>query len=227
MSDDSFVKPNQETDAQGLPEFTDEERDKRGSKGAAAAVVFPIISTAIGSGLAYLIYRFGDKDKYDTRILAAKELEGQWMTLGLIIFTLTVAWLNMYPMRFKNRFMGDKGNLRSNMFIYKQATDAEGEGSAIVMNADGDIGAYNRGNRSLHHFLENSLPFVASLPVSFFLFPLPTFVLVCVFCLGRIMHQAGYANGGYGSHGAGFALAAISTNIVLGLLIISYVKMVM
>ena len=26
-------------------------------------------------------------------------------------------------------------------------------------------------------------------------FPFPTFVLVCVFCLGRIMHQIGYTTG--------------------------------
>ena len=197
-----------------------------GARSARRAVIFPIIGVFIGSGLAYPIYRYGDKDKYDARILVMKEFEGQWMLLGLIIFFLTVTWLNMYPMRFKERFMG-RGNLRSNMFIYKQATDAEGEGPAIIMNADGDIGAYNRGNRSIHHFLENSLPFVASLPVLFFIFPLPAFVIACFFCLGRILHQAGYANGGYGSHGVGFILSTITMSIALGLLIISYAKMVM
>ena len=150
------------------------------------------------------------------------------MLLGLIIFTFTVGWLNMYPMRFKEKFMGGgaAGNLRANMFIYKMATDVDGEGSAIVLNTEGDIGAYNRGNRSLHHFLENSLPLVASLPLSFFLFPLPTFVLVCTFCLGRIGHQIGYANAGYGGHGLGFLFATISSNMVLGLMIIAYYKMV-
>ena len=74
--------------------------------------------------------------------------------------------------------MGRKGNLRANMFIYKLATDQGGEGSAIVLNEDGDIGSYNRGNRSVHHFLENSLPFVASLPITFFLYPIPAFSLL-------------------------------------------------
>ena len=35
--------------------------------------IFSIIGAAIGYGIAYLIYRFGDKDKYDSRILIAKD----------------------------------------------------------------------------------------------------------------------------------------------------------
>ena len=177
-----------------------------GAKAKRMAVIFPLIGTAIGYGIAYLIYRFGDQDKYDSRILTAKDFEVQWMLLGLIIFYLTVVWLNIYPGRFKERFMGG-GNLRANMFIYKQATDVNGEGSAIVLNTEGDIGKYNRGNRSLHHFIENSIPLVASLPISFYLFPLPSFVLLAIFCVGRMLHQAGYANGGYGKHAPGFILS--------------------
>ena len=192
------------------------------------SLVFPVIGTAIGCGIAYPIYRFGDKDKYDTRILAAKEAELQWMLLGLFIFSLTVGWLNGYAGRFKERFMGGgaAGNLRANMFIYKQATDVNNEGSAIVLNTEGDIGKYNRANRSLHHFIENSLPLVASLPISFYLFPLPTFVLLTIFCVGRILHQGGYAHAGYGGHGIGFLLSAVSSGVVIGLLIIAYIKMV-
>ena len=123
--------------------------------------------------------------------------------------------------------MGNMGNLRSNVFVYKQATDAAGEGPAIIMNPDGDIGAYNRGNRSLHHFLESSLPVVVSLPVVFNLYPFPTFVLLVLFCIGRVMHQAGYATGGYGYHMPGIALTVLCIYTVLGLLIISLVRMVM
>ena len=122
--------------------------------------------------------------------------------------------------------MGRKGNLRANMFIYKLATDQGGEGSAVVLNEDGDIGSYNRGNRSVHHFLENSLPFVASLPITFFLYPIPAFSLLCLFCLGRITHQVGYANRGYGGHVPGFILIQFATYILLGLLIIAYTKIV-
>ena len=187
--------------------------------------MFPTVLTAIGYGVAYCIYRFGDKEKYDLRIAAAKEVDAQWMILGLILFNLTVTWLNMYPLRFKERFMG-MGNLRANSFIYKQATDTNGEGSVIVLNTEGDIGSYNRGNRSIHHFLENGLGFIASLPISFYLFPLPTFVLLCVYCLGRIGYQIGYSNSGFGGHFIGFFMDRLSSYTVLGLLILAYTKIV-
>ena len=226
MSDDQFEKPKEVMNEQtGLPERTDEERDKGERGGKIGAVILPLVPTAIGYGLAYLIYRYGDKTKYDGRITLAKDNDAQWALLGLILFSLTVAWLNVYPLRFKERFMGG-GNLRANMYIYKQATDVDGTGPAVVLNTEGDIGCYNRGNRSLHHFLENGLGFVASLPFSFFLFPLPSFILVCTYCFGRIAHQVGYANYGFGGHGIGFLFDKLSSSIVLGLLIVAYTKMV-
>ena len=119
-----------------------------------------------------------------------------------------------------------QGNLRSNPFIYKQATDQTGDGSAIIMSEEGDVGKYNRGNRSIHHFLENSLPFTISLPVSFVLYPFPTFVLLCVFCLGLIMYQTALANKGFLYHLPGFMVRMISAYMVTGLLIIAYTKIV-
>ena len=176
-------------------------------------MVLPTVSTGL------------ETRKNDLRIAAAKEVDAQWMILGLILFNLTVTWLNMYPLRFKERFMG-MGNLRANSFIYKQATDTNGEGSVIVLNTEGDIGSYNRGNRSIHHFLENGLGFIASLPISFYLFPLPTFVLLCVYCLGRIGYQIGYSNSGFGGHFIGFFMDRLSSFTVLGLLILAYTNIV-
>ena len=119
-----------------------------------------------------------------------------------------------------------RGNLRSNPFVYKQATDQTGETPAIIMSEEGDVGKYNRANRSVHHFLENSIPLAISLPVSFILYPFPTFVLLCVFCLGLVMYQIGLANSGFGWHGPGFLVRMISGYMVTGLLIIAYTKMV-
>ena len=95
------------------------------------------------------------------------------------------------------------------------------------MNPDGDIGKYNRGNRSLHHFLESSLTVVVSLPVLFDIYPLPTFVLLVFFCIGRVMHQMGYATGGYGFHMPGVSIAIICLYTFLGLLIVSVVRLFM
>ena len=145
--------------------------------------------------------------------------------LALVLFQATLIWMNMYPMRYKAGIMtGKAGNLRANMFIYKLATDTAEEGSAVVMHSEGDLGRYNRANRSIYHYLENSLGVIASLPLSFFLFPLPTFVLLCVFCLGRVVYQLGYTAKGYGGHGPGFLLDRISTLTVAGLMIVAYTK---
>ena len=75
MSDDNFEAPSkkQEINEQtGLPVLTEEFKEKAGGKASFAAVLMPIIGTAIGTGLSYLVYRFGDKAKYDERIDAAK-----------------------------------------------------------------------------------------------------------------------------------------------------------
>ena len=118
------------------------------------------------------------------------------------------------------------GNLRANPFIYKMATQDGDEGSVITLNVEGVIGSYNRGNRSLHHFLENSLPFVISLPIVGYIFPFATFILVSLFCIGRIAHQIGYAKGGWGGHVIGFLISRIVQSVVMGLLIVVYLKMV-
>ena len=75
-----------------------------------------ILFYAVGCGIAYPIYRYGDQDKYDSRILLAKEAEQEWMLLGLVIFMITVDFLNRYPSKFKEQFMAGRagGNLRSN-----------------------------------------------------------------------------------------------------------------
>ena len=131
-------------------------------------------------------------------------------------------------MRFKERVMGGgaAGNLRANLFIYKLATDKPDEGSAVVLHDEGDLGRYNRGNRSIYHFLENCLPLVVAIPISFFLFPLPTSICVCIYCFSRIIYQIGYTKGGFGGHVIGFWLDRLTSAALIGLLIVAYTKMV-
>ena len=127
-------------------------------------------------------------------------------------------------MRYKEAVMngGAAGNLRANMFIYKLATDKSEEGSAVVLHDEDDLGRYNRGNRSIYHFLENVLPFVLAMPISFFTYPIPTFICVCLYCFGRIIYQVGYTRSGYGGHAIGFAFDRLATATIFGLLIVAY-----
>ena len=92
------------------------------------------------------------------------------------------------------------------------------------MHEEGDLGHYNRANRSIYHFLENSLGLIAALPLSFFLFAFPTFVTLCFFCLGRIIYQIGYTGKGYGGHVIGFLFDRFATMTVAGLMILAYQK---
>jgi len=181
-------------------------------KGPIAIVTIALI---IGFVIGSLTYRMGDTDTYDANI----ERSGAttWLCLSLVVLGRTVAYVNAFPMRFKGKF---KGNLRSNPFIYRTN---DGTGPPIIFDESGIIGKYNRANRSLHHMVENIGPFLASLYFVGSIFPFPTFVLTCIFCIGRIIHQAGYTEG-YGKHGMGFLLVMLSTATVEGLLLVTATK---
>ena len=179
----------------GLPNLTEEDKEKAANSDKFKSVFYPIVSTLIGTGIAFLIYRFGSKDKYDAKIQAAKAFDASWLILALIIFSFVVNWLNMYPMRFKERFMGgySAGNLRANPLIYQFATMRADESPVVILSDKEEVGSYNRANRSLHHLLETGIPFIMSTVVTFYLLPFPTFVILLLFCIGRILHQMGYA----------------------------------
>lgn len=63
-----------------------------------------------------------------------------------------MAWVNLYPTVLKARIMKG-GNPRANMYIYKVFGPQE---YLVFLEEEGDIGRYNRANRSLHHLIEYS-----------------------------------------------------------------------
>ena len=166
---------------------------------------------------------YGSTEVYDSRIETAKLYDLKWAYIAAWVFTLTVVWLNFYPAKFKVRVMG-MGSICANMLIYKLATDNEGEGSAVILHTTGDLGAYNRSNRSIHNFLEHSLPFVLAMPLGFFTFPFPAFVIVCVFVFGRMLHQYRYTVEGWGAHILGFLIDRIANFTMLGFLALAAYK---
>mmetsp|Transcript_17748 Transcript_17748/g.24767 ORF Transcript_17748/g.24767 Transcript_17748/m.24767 type:complete len:232 (+) Transcript_17748:86-781(+) len=214
ISKDLPVKPD------GMPLMKEE--DKTGS--IIVPIAFTIVSLAIGVGIAYAIYAFGATELYVKKISTVAEAETYWLYLALVIFGRMVTFVNFYPAAvWKSRIMFRKsGNLRSNPFIYRMIGDDAAK-NVIIFEGDGDIGAYNRANRSIHHMVENFGGFVAGLFLVGIIFPFPTFVLVCLFSMGRIAHQVGYTTG-YGGHGLGFALATIADNVQQGLALIVALK---
>ena len=207
----------------GLPLIDQEEKASNGKKALCGVVMMLLIFTGVGVGIAYLIMMFGSTDLYNARIEIAKQYELKWAYISVVIFGLAVCWLNLYPVQYKEAVMRG-GNLRANMFIYRLAAENPDESSAVVLHEDGDLGLYNRGNRSIYHFLENCLPIVVTLPLGFFTFPFPTFVCVCIYSFGRIIYQIGYTLKGFGGHIPGFLSDRGSTFTMIGLMILAAIK---
>ena len=100
-----------------------------------------------------------------------------------------------------------------------------GDTSAVILREDGLYGNYNRGNRSIGHFLENCLPILTAAPLGVFIFPFPTSVCLMVYALGRVIYQIGYTSIGFGAHVPGFLMDRLSTFTMLGLLLQAGLKM--
>jgi len=95
------------------------------------------------------------KTYYDDKINSAIALEQQYLHASVLVLGYMIRFVNLYPMTFKGKIMkGNSGNLRSNMFIYKQVGENAME-NVVTLVEDGDIGAFNRSNRSIHHMIEN------------------------------------------------------------------------
>jgi len=190
--------------------------EEKGSSSLIVPLAITFVPLGIGTLIALAIHKFGNTEKYDEKITAVKAAETLWVYAALVVFGRMVTFINVYPMIFKGKIMaGDSGNIRSNPFIFKQIGDKAME-NMVIFEDQGDIGAYNRANRSIHHMIENFGAFVAGLFMAGSVFPFPVFVLVCLFSAGRVMHQVGYTSG-YGSHAAGFMCATLAATTVEGL----------
>ena len=152
---------------------------------------------AIGYGIAST---FPSADK---KIAIVKEYELHWVFWCAFIYSFLVIFQNLFASPYKGKFM-KRGDLRSNMFIYKLAAEDSSE-SAIILEQEGDIGLYNRGNRSLFHFMENCQPMVLGILLNSFVHPKPTFFIVLTYIIGRVVYTLGYTKG-FGGRMPGFML---------------------
>lgn len=218
--DEEDVKMPMMTD-RGMPLMTEEEAEagQKGMCGMLLGIVF--MPRLIGGGIAALIYFFAGKEKYDKRmaLLNGSDTTGEipfelgYLYCSIALFNVFVTWLNNFPMYYKAAIMpGNAGNLRSNMLIYKVNSMEEGNKFPyVVMEEEGEIGEYNRANRALHHFVENSTGLVLCIIAAGTIFSLPVLVLVIIHGLARMLYQYKYAEGGYGfgGHAGPFMLHSI------------------
>lgn len=195
------------------------------------AVAIPMASFAIprfvGFGIARAIYSGGDTAAYDAKVALLSEYDLGYVYVSAFVLSLTVAWLNYFPVLLKNRFMHILGNLRSNLFIYKvmDATDQDSKRQPhVVLDQEGGIGQYNRANRSMHHFTENVGGHVLCILFAGFVFPRPAMVATVLLCIGRVLHQIGYVAVGFGGHGVGFFFWTFSAGTLEMLVLIAACK---
>jgi len=188
-------------------------------------IVVPFIAVGVFSVISYFIGLaiLHRSEKAEARIRTLIEAEQHWVYLGGFTIGVTVRFVNNFPGIFKAAIMRfGSGNLRSNPFIYK----AIGEGAApqhVVFDNEGSVGRYNRGNRSLHHMIENFASVLLGLSMAGTVFPFPTFCAAAAFCAGRVMHQVGYTTG-YGGHAFGFLISALATLAIEGMLLVVVLK---
>jgi len=182
-----------------------------------------LLPRAVGLYAAQYVYKNGATSLYSKRLDSLAEEEG-WVFLAAAVFGAVVSWINSYPMFYKAMVMRmGSGNLRANIMIYK-VTGSDKGAPYVVLETEGPVGSYNRANRSLTHFVENSLPVVMAILLAGRVFAKPTFFCTVAFAMGRVMHQTGYASIGYGAHAPGFLIAMLSAAILEGFCILIAAK---
>eukprot|EP00746_Dinoflagellata_sp_MGD_P141621 gnl/MRDRNA2_/MRDRNA2_74702_c0_seq1.p1 gnl/MRDRNA2_/MRDRNA2_74702_c0~~gnl/MRDRNA2_/MRDRNA2_74702_c0_seq1.p1 ORF type:complete len:240 (+),score=43.04 gnl/MRDRNA2_/MRDRNA2_74702_c0_seq1:92-811(+) len=203
----------------GLPLMTEEEQDQEHAKMCKMVTILTIVPRVVAGAIAFLIYWL-DSDKYDNRMKAINlggtlELGYAYIAIGFLNFVGFL--LNNYPMTYKALVMdGKAGNLRSNMMIYKVNFLEEKKLPYVVLEEEGDIGVYNRSNRALTHFIENTVGLILCIAASLVIFSVPAMVVVIIFGLGRLLYQMRYAEGGYGpgGHLPPFLICFLSSMII-------------
>lgn len=208
----------------GMPVMPEEDVENVECKGLGMFLVTLIIR-ALFAGVAFLIYFFTGKDSYDAQIETLKgdgiKPQLAYLYLSAFVFSFTVWWVNFYPASFHKPYImpGSAGNLRANMAIYKVNYQFEKAIPYVVMETEGEIGEYNRANRSMAHTIENMGGVLACIFPAGYVFPLPTFICTLLFATGRVLHQVGYTKG-YGSHALGFAMAQVLGGITLEMMVL-------
>lgn len=222
-SDEELQAPmvREQTGPTGMPEGV--VMNPKKSAGIIAAL--STVPYAIGSGIAFAIYKFADNAAYVAKIdkIRSADLNLTDIYIAVVVMAFLATLLNNIPMYFKDKVMtGASGNLRANMTISKVNAQTGGKFPYVVLEDEGVIGEYNRSNRSMLHFVENSAAVLLSIPAAGFVFPRPTLILTCIYAIGRVMHQQGYVKG-YGKHAPGFTLVMLSEKTLVGLVLMAAV----
>eukprot|EP00620_Florenciella_sp_RCC1587_P017246 CAMPEP_0182573810 /NCGR_PEP_ID=MMETSP1324-20130603/20432_1 /TAXON_ID=236786 /ORGANISM="Florenciella sp., Strain RCC1587" /LENGTH=273 /DNA_ID=CAMNT_0024788967 /DNA_START=82 /DNA_END=903 /DNA_ORIENTATION=- len=209
---------------EGLPKIEEDKKPNSTTFLFVAAPMMVIVPAAIGIAIAFAIFTFGSTAKYEAKMALVAEYEMQYAYAAAAFVGAIVRLINLYPMRYKSAIMKTNSeNLRSNMYVYK-AIGPNAAQHHVVFDDEGDVGKYNRANRSLHHLTENHAIILVGAGLAGFVFPFPAMVCVLAWGAGRFLHQALYAASGYGAHAYGFMVAMNASLALEGLLMLTAAK---
>lgn len=205
--------------ATGLPVMSVKAKEKSFALAKRMIPGIAIMPRLIGCCTAYLIYGCVGPAAAEARMrklnasLGFDHGELGYFYLAVGAYSLIVALLNMGPMYCKSQVMpGNAGNLRANMQIYKvNVSGGTSRLPYVVLEEHGDIGRYNRANRALFNFVENTPGFGPVMVCVGLMYPRQALLLVPLFGLVRLWYQYAYTNGGYGmaccKHGVPFVIS--------------------
>ena len=91
--------------------------------------------------------------------------------------------------------------------------------NAIILYQEGDIGTFDRATRTLTHFLENSYAAPFAIGILSFVYPVPVFVITCIFAFFRVAYSSMYTHGGYAQRLIGFFGSSFAMSTLQGMLL--------
>jgi len=227
-----MAQPMLSAGANGLPDADDAVKAAASAKAVKMISGIFVVGHAISFGIAFAIYKLGDTSTYDRAAKAAFNADGSgvgaYAFFSAVVWSMLTWWLNMYPLIPKGRVMLKEKQMRSNMYIYQVASSPPSEQpQCVLLDESGDVGQYNRANRSMHHFTEWTGGVLFTSLCSINVYPFPVFILIVLLAIGRVLHQNGYSTGGYGKHAPGFALFIVSYLTIEKLCLIAGVRQLM
>lgn len=227
-----MAQPLMSAEANGLPVADEAEKTKASARTVKMVSIMFVVGHALSFGIAFAIYKLGSTSKYDSAAKAAFNADGSgagaYAFFSAVVWSMLTWWLNMYPLIPKARVMLANKQIRSNMYIYQVNSSPPSEQpQGVLLDESGDVGMYNRANRSMHHFTEWAGGVLFTSLCSINVYPFPVFILIVLLAIGRILHQNGYSTGGYGKHAPGFALATVSYLTIEKLCLIAGVRQLM
>eukprot|EP00928_Gymnodinium_smaydae_P088332 TRINITY_DN72439_c0_g1_i1.p1 TRINITY_DN72439_c0_g1~~TRINITY_DN72439_c0_g1_i1.p1 ORF type:complete len:217 (-),score=40.46 TRINITY_DN72439_c0_g1_i1:111-761(-) len=177
---------------------------------------------AIGVGVAFAVYSFGAKDKYDAKISLLASYELGWLYLSLFVIKLGILGININLAVHRKTA---KVNVPDQQ-VYTVFTGSSAPMGYVLMEKEGDIGRFNRAQRALQNLFEQLPLFLVYLLAAGFVFPFPAFVLACFFMTMRIVSAVGYTTAPAGRM-AGNMLGGLGMEALQGLVLLAGAKAIM